>query len=58
MLNGTVRLSAIDENGRSFVDDLSKGDVWFFPPGVPHSIQAFETGGNVYDANRGVEMLT
>jgi quercetin dioxygenase-like cupin family protein len=45
MLNGSVRLSAIDENGRSFVDDLSKGDVWFFPPGVPHSIQAFDTGG-------------
>lgn len=31
VLNGTVRIQAIDENGRTFVDDLSKGDVWFFP---------------------------
>jgi quercetin dioxygenase-like cupin family protein len=50
MLNGTVRLNAVDENGRSFVDDVSKGDVWFFPPGVPHSIQAFETGGKKYSS--------
>jgi len=44
MLNGTARISAIDENGHSFIDDVSKGDVWFFPPGVPHSIQALEGG--------------
>jgi oxalate decarboxylase/phosphoglucose isomerase-like protein (cupin superfamily) len=31
VLNGTVRIQAIDETGRTFVDDLSKGDVWFFP---------------------------
>lgn len=22
------------------------GDVWFFPPGVPHSIQAFDKGSD------------
>jgi len=44
LLNGTARISAIDEDGRSFIDDLGKGDVWFFPPGVPHSIQGLEGG--------------
>jgi hypothetical protein len=24
-------LQAIDENGRTFLDDVSQGDVWFFP---------------------------
>jgi oxalate decarboxylase family bicupin protein len=44
MLNGSVRLSSINEAGQTFVDDLTEGDVWFFPAGIPHSIQAFENG--------------
>ncbi|KAK0647362.1 Oxalate decarboxylase OxdC [Lasiodiplodia hormozganensis] len=44
MLNGTVRVQAVQEDGKSFVDDVSKGDVWFFPPGIPHSIQALDGG--------------
>ncbi|PQE17262.1 oxalate decarboxylase family bicupin protein [Rutstroemia sp. NJR-2017a BVV2] len=44
MLKGSVRLSAINEKGESFIDDISAGDVWYFPAGVPHSIQALEEG--------------
>ncbi|KAK8167811.1 RmlC-like cupin domain-containing protein [Phyllosticta citrichinensis] len=44
MLNGSVRIASMDEDGQSFVDDLQAGDVWFFPAGKPHSIQAFENG--------------
>ncbi|ORX91672.1 RmlC-like cupin domain-containing protein [Clohesyomyces aquaticus] len=44
MLNGSVRISAVNEHGQTFVDDVSAGDVWFFPAGIPHSIQAFENG--------------
>lgn len=44
MLNGSVRIQAINEAGETFVDDLQAGDVWFFPAGKPHSIQAFEDG--------------
>lgn len=44
LLNGSVRIAAVNEDGQSFVDDLTAGDVWFFPPGIPHSIQAFENG--------------
>ncbi|KAF2739726.1 oxalate decarboxylase oxdD, partial [Polyplosphaeria fusca] len=44
MLNGSVRIAAMNEDGQSFVDDLTAGDVWFFPAGIPHSIQAFEDG--------------
>ncbi|KAJ5675196.1 uncharacterized protein N7477_005130 [Penicillium maclennaniae] len=35
---------AVNENGETFIDDLSAGDVWFFPPGIPHSIQALDDG--------------
>ncbi|KAK9574510.1 hypothetical protein V6Z77_001307 [Aspergillus fumigatus] len=44
VLNGSCRIQAVNENGETFIDDVSEGDVWFFPPGVPHSIQAFNTG--------------
>jgi oxalate decarboxylase family bicupin protein len=44
VLKGSVRLTAVDENGRSFIDDIGAGDVWYFPAGVPHSIQALDEG--------------
>ncbi|KAA8571491.1 hypothetical protein MFRU_026g01000 [Monilinia fructicola] len=44
VLKGSVRLSAVNEKGESFIDDISAGDVWFFPAGVPHSIQALDEG--------------
>jgi oxalate decarboxylase len=42
---GTARITAIDENGKSFVADIKKNDLWFFPPGVPHSIQGLNPDG-------------
>src|SRR5881227_866642 len=45
MLYGTARITAIDENGKSFVADTNKNDLWFFPPGVPHSIQGLNPDG-------------
>ncbi|KAJ5118034.1 hypothetical protein N7526_011057 [Penicillium atrosanguineum] len=44
VLNGSCRIQAVNENGETFVDDVSAGDVWFFPPGIPHSIQALDEG--------------
>ncbi|KAH3942558.1 hypothetical protein HBH70_194660 [Parastagonospora nodorum] len=44
ILNGSVRVASMNEGGETFVDDLQAGDVWFFPAGIPHSIQAFENG--------------
>ena len=44
ILNGSLRVAAMNEIGESFVDDLQAGDVWFFPAGIPHSIQAKENG--------------
>jgi oxalate decarboxylase len=45
MLYGTARITAIDEDGKSFVADTGKNDLWFFPPGVPHSIQGLNPDG-------------
>ena len=44
MLNGSARVSTVNENGETFTDNISQGDLWFFPPGVPHTIQALENG--------------
>ena len=45
MLYGTARITAIDNDGRSFVADTNKYDLWFFPSGIPHSIQGLEPDG-------------
>src|SRR6202162_4892237 len=45
MLYGTARLTAIDADGKSFVADTKKNDLWFFPSGVPHSIQGLNPDG-------------
>src|SRR6266550_4765819 len=45
MLYGTARITAIDLDGKSFVADVNKNDLWFFPPGIPHSIQGLNPDG-------------
>ena len=45
MLYGNARITAVDQNSRSFVNDVSEGDLWLFPPGVPHSIQGLGPDG-------------
>ncbi|MDL5610724.1 oxalate decarboxylase [Bacillus halotolerans] len=44
MIYGTARVTIVDEKGRSFIDDVGEGDLWYFPSGLPHSIQALEEG--------------
>lgn len=34
ILNGSVRISAVNEAGQTFTDDLQAGHVWFFPAGT------------------------
>jgi oxalate decarboxylase len=45
MLYGSARITAVDQNGKTFVDDVGVGDLWYFPPGVPHSIQGLGDDG-------------
>jgi oxalate decarboxylase len=44
MLEGRARITAVDPGGRAFADDIGVGDLWYFPKGVPHSIQALGEG--------------
>ncbi|RTE08443.1 oxalate decarboxylase family bicupin [Paenibacillus whitsoniae] len=44
MLLGSARITAVDQDGRNFIADVGPGDLWYFPPGIPHSIQGLEEG--------------
>lgn len=44
MLVGNARVTAIDEQGRYFIDDVVAGDLWNFEAGLPHSIEALDQG--------------
>src|ERR1700682_4923032 len=45
MLKGRARITAIDQHGHAFQDDVGEGDLWIFPAGIPHSIQGLEDDG-------------
>jgi oxalate decarboxylase len=44
MIAGRARITAVDAEGRSFIDDVGVGDLWYFPAGIPHSIQGLVEG--------------
>jgi oxalate decarboxylase len=44
MLWGSARITAVDPEARAFVDDVGEGSLWYFPAGVPHSIQGLDEG--------------
>jgi oxalate decarboxylase len=44
MLDGRARITALDRDGHPFLDDVGVGDLWYFPAGIPHSIQGLEEG--------------
>ena len=45
MIYGNARITAVDAEGRSFVNDVGVGDLWLFPEGIPHSIQGLGPDG-------------
>jgi oxalate decarboxylase len=48
MLNGNARISVLNPDGTVFLDDVGKGDIWYFPAGYPHSIQGLGPDGTEF----------
>ena len=42
---GSCRITTIDEAGRPNVEDVHQGGLWYFPPGLPHSLQGIGEDG-------------
>ncbi|WP_407176130.1 oxalate decarboxylase family bicupin [Bradyrhizobium sp. STM 3562] len=45
MLAGNARITAVDNDGHNFIADVREGDLWYFPSGIPHSIQGLANDG-------------
>jgi oxalate decarboxylase len=48
ILYGNARITAMDVDGRSFVADTKKYDLWYFPSAIPHSIQGLDPDGTEF----------
>jgi oxalate decarboxylase len=46
--DGVCRISILDEQGRPQVADVKTGDLWFFPPGLPHSLMGVGPTGSEF----------
>ncbi len=42
---GSCRITVLDDVGRADVSDVHEGDLWYFPPGFPHSLQGLGPDG-------------
>jgi oxalate decarboxylase len=42
---GSCRITTIDHAGRANVEDVHKGGLWYFPAGLPHSLQGIGADG-------------
>jgi oxalate decarboxylase len=62
MTNGKCRVTVIDFDGRPAVRDVKEGDLWYFPAGLPHSLQGLGPIGAefvlVFDNGRQSEFNT
>jgi len=42
---GSCRVTTIDQSGRANVEDVHQGGLWYFPAGMPHSLQGIGEDG-------------
>jgi oxalate decarboxylase len=42
---GACRITTIDDSGRANVEDVEEGGLWYFPSGLPHSLQGIGDDG-------------
>ncbi len=45
MTYGSCRITILDDQGRPYVADVNEGDLWYFPAGLPHSLQGIGADG-------------
>jgi oxalate decarboxylase len=45
MTYGHCRITVLDVEGRPYVADVKEGDLWYFPAGLPHSLQGLGPDG-------------
>ena len=45
MTYGSCRVTVLDVMGRPYVADVNEGDLWYFPAGMPHSLQGLGPDG-------------
>jgi oxalate decarboxylase len=46
--NGVCRVTVIDQRGRPYVADVKEGGLWYFPAGLPHSLQGLGPDGTEF----------
>ncbi|KAI0340405.1 oxalate decarboxylase [Trametopsis cervina] len=46
VVKGSVQVTAVNNLGQNFVGTVNPGDLWYFPAGIPHSLQATDANSD------------
>lgn len=46
--HGRCRITILDQHGRPQVADVGEGDLWYFPAGLPHSLEGIGPDGTEF----------
>ncbi|THG96263.1 hypothetical protein EW026_g5538 [Hermanssonia centrifuga] len=46
ILDGYTQVTSMDADGQNYLATVGPGDLWYFPPGIPHSLQATNQSSN------------
>ncbi|WP_210619563.1 cupin domain-containing protein [Mammaliicoccus lentus] len=44
VINGEVRVSSVDQDGKVWIDIVRENELWYFPAGIPHALKGMDNG--------------
>ncbi|MHD0398670.1 cupin domain-containing protein [Staphylococcus simulans] len=44
VINGDVRVTSVDQDGKVWIDVVHENELWYFPAGIPHALKGMENG--------------
>lgn len=44
VINGDVRVTSVDQDGKVWIDIVHENELWYFPAGIPHALKGMENG--------------
>jgi oxalate decarboxylase family bicupin protein len=48
VISGSAQITIMNSDGQNYLANVNQGDLWYFPPGLPHSAQGLSPEGTEF----------